>query len=193
MTLENKLSFLKSLEFGMELKKHNGKMGMVKIIQPHAAIFIELEDINGAETREDLRILYTRALRKTLLFLEKVAIELGNTRYYARDFIVQARVVQKDRSGKLLGQSITNDDIINHLEVMGFGECHALKNTPLGFFIWDWKEAKENSSLRDGQLLMNMLAEKRPRLYKELTGTDIDPFHNDDLIQKALDHLKKVW
>jgi hypothetical protein len=52
-------------------------------------------------------------------------------------------------------------------------------------------------SQRKGQALMNALRLKAPELYDILTGTDKDPFYNDDKLQVALDELgfkiRRFW
>ena len=44
----------------------------------------------------------------------------------------------------------------------------------------------DNKQSRAGQGLMNVLQKIRPDLYKKITGTDIDPFHNNERIGACL-------
>jgi hypothetical protein len=50
---------------------------------------------------------------------------------------------------------------------------------------------------RKGQALMNALRMKQPELYDILSGTDKDPFYNDDKLQDALSELgfkiRRFW
>lgn len=51
----------------------------------------------------------------------------------------------------------------------------------------------KSAYLRKGQCLMNYLAVSHYDLYKEITNTEYDCFHRDDLIPKTLEYLKKNW
>lgn len=47
--------------------------------------------------------------------------------------------------------------------------------------------------LRVGQSYMNYLAEVRPDLYQEITGTDSDPFYNNGRLSDFWQWLSENW
>jgi len=49
--------------------------------------------------------------------------------------------------------------------------------------------AKHN--LRQGQTIMNVLGDTYPEIYREITGTDLDCFYNDEKSNKLLEYLEE--
>jgi hypothetical protein len=56
-----------------------------------------------------------------------------------------------------------------------------------------FNSASNNSTIRHGQHVMNILSEVWPDKYRELTSTDLDCFYNDNKIDTTLSYLEKVW
>lgn len=54
------------------------------------------------------------------------------------------------------------------------------------------KLRKNNPQLRKGQSLMGALHIIDPEAYKQITGTPVDCFYNDTLIDKFLTHLTSI-
>ena len=47
--------------------------------------------------------------------------------------------------------------------------------------------------MRYGQSIMNMLHKIYPDWYKRITGSDLDCFYDDGIIQFTLEYLEKEW
>ncbi len=52
-------------------------------------------------------------------------------------------------------------------------------------------ERNSHSDIRIGQSYMNALYVVNPRMYKEITGTIVDCFHNDDNVGAFLNYIIK--
>lgn len=46
---------------------------------------------------------------------------------------------------------------------------------------------------RKGQAYMNCLFAANERLYRDLTGTSLDPFYNDDILYEFADYALENW
>ena len=52
---------------------------------------------------------------------------------------------------------------------------------------------KGKGTLRIGQCYMNVLYDIDPTLYREITGTQVDPFYVDDRIEAFLRFCEEHW
>jgi len=54
-------------------------------------------------------------------------------------------------------------------------------------------EQRKNKQLRHGQSIMIALKDMNSKLYSDITGTEYDPFYNDNKISALLKHLNPNW
>lgn len=59
-----------------------------------------------------------------------------------------------------------------------------MNSAQIQLFLHTYNEKKQDGHQRDGQALMNALYSVNPDLYQEITGTDADPFYDDNKIEK---------
>ena len=53
------------------------------------------------------------------------------------------------------------------------------------------KTQKEYPRWRKGQTVFNVLLDLRPDMAERIRGTELDPFHRDEVVPKLLDWLKE--
>jgi hypothetical protein len=56
-----------------------------------------------------------------------------------------------------------------------------------------YKQSVISPSLRKGQVFMNVLNEFHPEIYKEIVGTDVDPFYDNSRMRAFLKHIQENY
>lgn len=65
-------------------------------------------------------------------------------------------------------------------------------NRPLQDLKNKAKEIHNQTDLRYGQAIMNLLNQTRPEIYQEINGTELDCFYNDEKVETLLEYLEKI-
>lgn len=64
-------------------------------------------------------------------------------------------------------------------------------NRPLQDLKNKAKEIHYQTDLRYGQAVMNLLNQTHPEIYREVNGTELDCFYNDEKVENLLEYLEK--
>jgi hypothetical protein len=54
-------------------------------------------------------------------------------------------------------------------------------------------KTQEKLGLRNGQTLMNCLAVKRPDKHRDIVGSHLDCFYDDNKIKDTINYLERHW
>jgi hypothetical protein len=65
-------------------------------------------------------------------------------------------------------------------------------NRPLQDLKNKAKEIHNQTDLRYGQAIMNLLNQTRPEIYQKINGTELDCFYNDEKVETLLEYLEKI-
>jgi hypothetical protein len=66
-----------------------------------------------------------------------------------------------------------------------------LKRIPFPEFKIMVDEYLAKHNLRQGQAIMNVLGDTYPEIYREITGTELDCFYDDEKLNKLLEYLEE--